>query len=242
MYMMNFVDVDIDTLQPTASFTDASYPLSNALTKWSDEKAICDTNSTTITFHSNNISDILLYNTNAIIGNVKVFDASNPTVLIKEDPDNLGFSEVIDFFTATSIAYASTNNLLYHRNIRAFHGEQLFETSVTYPTGFNIEIYLEADVGIPLEVGMIVAGLFIKYGDTQDVTPLPSKISYKALGTLAEYSMALTDTNNYDPFFAYTWRCPSDASHLHMGYGKPSITGVSRLGARNMSYSIDFKI
>lgn len=224
MYIMKYLD-NIKSISMTNA-SPAPYLPSNMLTKWTEEVAKSTTNVSNITFTCAQLTDIQIYNTNAILGTVSVY-AAGTLNLVKP-------VETLDFFNATSIAYAGVDKLTYAKNIRAFHGEQIF---------YNVDVVisLEAPVGQLLKVGTIGAGVFVKYGDTQDATITRDSTSYQVLGTIAEYYAILNKTQDNDTAFAHVWVESTNSSNLYMGYGKPKLGSPKRVGAKLISYNIEFK-
>lgn len=224
MYALARSDLIITNLAMTNE--DASFPASNLLTKYTLEVAKSTTNTTTITYDATDLSDIDIYNTNAITGNVTIKDAGTLAVLA---------TETIDFTTATSVSYLTTDDITYHKNIRAFHGDQFYND-------IKVEIVLTSDIGTILECGVIASGIFVRYGATGKATADKAGITYNVASLITEYQALLNKVNSKNEFFIHHYQTQVDGENMWMAYGIPELSSQQIAGNRHYKYSVKVKI
>lgn len=223
MYALARADISIATLAMTDE--NGSFPAANMLTRYTQEVAKATVNSTTITYDAANLSDIDIFNTNAITGTVTIKHGTTLAILA---------TETIDFTTATSVSYLTTDDITYHKNIRAFHGDQFY-------ADVKVEIYLEADTGVPVECGLIASGIFVRYGATGRVSPNKEGVTYNVLGTVSEYNALLNKANSKNEFFIHHYQTQVDGENMYMAYGLPKINKPSLAGIDNFKYTVEVK-
>lgn len=242
MYLLKYEDLSYSNLAMTNE--NVSYPRANILTEYTQETTVSTTNSTTISFDVAELTDVDIYNAGAIDSSGNIKELVSGTVTLKDKATGSTIvSEVMDFYTASSIAYMGTNDLTYHRNIRAFHGEQIFWTDVNYPQGYTVEIYLEADAGDFVEVGIVACGIFVKYGDT--IMPSISKtmVSFSGNALIAEYNNIMAQTDSETEFFFHTNTYKFDGENLTMAFGIPEIKNQKYVADPSQTeYKIEFKV
>ena len=220
----------------TMTNEDGSHPVENAFSRYTQDSTQSTANSTTIKFDVPELSDVDLYNAGALDGTGNRSELVTGTVTIKDrTTQNVLATETIDFYTATRIAYASTNNLTYHRNIRAFHGDQHY-------FDVTVEIYLEADAGETVELGTIGAGLFVQYGRTADGNISPQSASYSIHALIEEYNNLLHNTDDEYEVFFHATATKFDGENGYMSYGIPSVGSAKKSIGTNVKYNIDFKV
>lgn len=226
MYALKRESIDITALASTS--TDPLYPVANVLDKFTKSvtKSAVGVNNFTLTYTSVKLSDIDLYNTNAIAGTVTIKDSTGTTTLA---------TETLDFFTVTNINYMTLDDVDRGWNIRAFHGDQWYDDVI-------VEIYLEADVGVQVYLGIIASGVFIRYGGCETISPTLTGISYSVAGSLAEYYNFLSQVNRYREFFIHHYQKIVDGENMWMSYGIPTLGSPSHLGTTGYKYSVEVKV
>jgi hypothetical protein len=224
MYLLARDDIDITTLAMTNE--DASFPASNVLNRYTQSVAKSTTNTTTITYDSANLSDIDLYNTNAIIGTVTIKDGTTLAVLA---------TEVLDFATATSISYATTDDVNFDKNIRAFHGDQFY-------SDVKVEIYLEADTGVIVSCGTVASGIFVRHGGCEKIMATKSGTKYNVTGTIQEYNAFLNKINSINEFFIHHYQTFVEGENMGLAYGIPTLSAPSSFGNTHYKYSVEVKV
>ena len=223
---------------------DGNLTIQNILSEFTGDTAVSTANTTTISFDVAQLTDVDLYNVGSIdaSGNKKTLVAGSVTLKDKATGSTIK-SEDIDFYTATSIAYASTNNLLYHKNIRAFHGGEIYQTDGSNPQGYTIEVYLEADTNDFVEIGIIACGVFVQYGRTRKGTPSKEQLSLNVMALESEYNNLLYNSNDETEFFVHSNMNKFNSENLYMAYGIPKIgSGSENKDPSKIDYKIEFKV
>lgn len=222
MYILDRNDMNITNL--VSAQADANYPITNILTKYTGQVTKSTSNTMTINFDIDQLSDIVLYNVGAIDGSVTVKDATTSEVLI---------SETIDFFTARSISLMSVDAMTYDSNICILHGQQFF-------TNVKVEITLQADVGNVVSIGCLAAGIFISYGMTQTSSITPKSQSFSVVALPSEYQAVLNLLAKDSYYFVLLGQSTYEGESIYLSYGKSKISSGHREGSMNL-YTLEMK-
>jgi len=224
MYALARNDLDISGL--TMTNEDALFPASNVLNKYTQGVAKSTTNTAIFSYSATDLSDIDLFNTNALSGTVTIKDAVTPFAILA--------TETIDFTTTTDISYMTTDDITYYKNLRAFHGDQ-FYNNVT------VEIELTSDVGVPLELGIIASGIFVRYGGSSEIKTSKEGLTYSVTSTIAEFNALLNKVNSKNEFFLHHYQTYVTGENMWISYGIPKIGKSTQAGVTHLKYTVEVK-